>query len=262
MRFIHILKQPWPYVAVLAIILVFITIHNRSDSRATTDAAQASDTKDSQKTATPPAQPSFDKKQYSVDDPASPWVVVNKQRPLSPKDFAPEVVVPNVPLRSGNTSAEMQVAKISAPALEEMVNAAKQEGINLMLGSGYRPYSMQVSVYNAEVKNYGQTQADRESARPGFSEHQTGLAADLEPTSRQCEIEDCFGDLPEGKWVAANAWKYGFILRYTPDKEQVTGYRHEAWHVRYVGKELAKELHDTKVETLEEFFGLPAAPNY
>ena len=260
MRFLHILKQPWPYVAVLVVILGAVIIHNRSEPSNSTNSNKNTSTTE-QQTKTP-AKPAFNKKQYSYDDPGSPWVVVNKQRPLNPKDFAPDVAVPNVPLRSGAGSGEMQIAKQAIPSLEEMVAAAKQENLSLMLASGYRSYSLQVSVYNAEVKNYGQAQADRESARPGFSEHQTGLAADLEPASRQCEVQDCFGDLPEGKWVAANSWKYGFILRYTPDKEQITGYRHETWHVRYVGKELAKEMHDTNVETLEEFFGLPAAPNY
>ena len=208
------------------------------------------------------AQAGFDKQQYSLDDPSSIWVVVNKTRPLSPKTYAPDVVVPSIPLRSGSGSEEMHVSAQMAPSLEQLVNGAKQEGVNLMLASGYRSYDLQVSVYGSEVKNYGRAQADRESARPGTSEHQTGLAADLEPTSRKCEVQDCFADTPEGKWLAANAYKYGFILRYPQGKEPITGYRYEPWHIRYIGIDLATEMHKQNVQTLEEFFGLPAAPNY
>lgn len=257
MRILQLLKRPWPYVAILAIALavtIFVNHHSAKAPAGTSSAPTAN------KTAS--QKPSFNKKQYSVDDPQSIWVVVNKARPLDPKDYAPDVTVPDVPLRLNADNGEMHIAKAAAPGFEEMFAAAKQNGLQLMLASGYRSYNLQISVYGAEVKNYGQATADSESARPGFSEHQTGLAADIEPASRQCEVADCFGDTPEGKWVAANSWKYGFIMRYIPGKEAVTGYRAEAWHVRYVGKDLAKEMHDTGVQTLEEFFGLPDAPDY
>ena len=148
----------------------------------------------------------------------------------------------------------MRLRKEAATALEQMAAEAKKDGINLMLASGYRSYQLQVSVYNANVQKYGQAGADKQSARPGTSEHQTGLAADIGSTSRQCEIEQCFGDLPEGKWLSANAYKYGFILRYPADKQAVTGYEYEPWHYRYIGTELATELHKQSVTTLEEFF--------
>ena len=121
---------------------------------------------------------------------------------------------------------------------------------------------LQVSVYNNEVKTYGQATADKQSARPGYSEHQTGLAVDLEPASRQCEVQDCFASTIEGKWLAVNAYLHGFIMRYPPGKEAVTGYKQESWHFRYIGKELAAEMKQQNITTLEEFFGLPAAPNY
>lgn len=199
--------------------------------------------------------PGFDKKKYPIGDPTSPWVIVNKNRALDPIAYTPtDLVVPNIPLRSSRTSEEMKLRAEAAAALERMTAAAKKQGAQLKLASGYRSYNTQVSVYGNEVKQYGQKQADSESARPGRSEHQTGLAADLQDANGQCVVADCFKDLTEGKWVAEHAWEYGFILRYLPGKEAVTGYRYEPWHVRYIGTDLATELHKQNITTLEEFF--------
>ena len=207
--------------------------------------------------------PLFDKKAMSNYDPTSLWVVVNKQRSLQPKDYAPnDLTVPNIPLRSADKSSEMQLRKAAAIALEQMSAAAIKDSAHLMVASGYRSYGLQVSVYGSEVKAYGQAKADSESARPGYSEHQTGLAVDLEPTSRVCEIADCFAETIEGKWLTAHAAEYGFMQRYTADKVGITGYRAEAWHYRYVGTALTNELRKQGVSTLEEFFGLAAAPDY
>jgi D-alanyl-D-alanine carboxypeptidase len=206
---------------------------------------------------------SFNKKQYSLDDPTSIWVVANKQRPLSPKTYAPsDLTVPTIPL-AASTSMEKQVRKATATALETMVAAAKQEDAQLNLQSGYRSYSFQISLYNRYVKEQGQSVADSQSARPGFSEHQTGFAADLGSVPHpECDVEECFGTTIEGKWLAANAYKYGFIIRYPQNMQSVTGYIYEPWHVRYVGVELATEMHNQGIQTLEQFFGLPNAPDY
>lgn len=211
-------------------------------------------------TTTKPQQKStaFNTKKYSVDEATSIWVVANKQRPLNPKNYAPsDLVMPNIA-----TKGSQQLRSEAAKAAEEMFAAASAEGVSLRVDSAYRSYDRQVSVYGSEVKAYGQATADTQSARPGHSEHQTGLVADFGAASGKCSIADCFGDMTEGKWLASNSYKYGFIMRYTPTKQSVTGYRYEPWHFRYVGKELALEMHKTNVETLEEFFGLPAAPNY
>jgi len=206
---------------------------------------------------------SFDKKQHSLDDPASLWLIVNKRRPLQPKTYAPnDLVVPNIPLRLAASQEEMHVRKDTAGALEAMAAAAKADGAQLMLASGYRSYNFQVGLYNGYVKTQGQAAADSQSARPGYSEHQTGMAADLEPASRSCEVETCFANTTEGKWLAANAYKYGFIIRYPQNMQNVTGYIYEPWHVRYVGAALAAELHNEGSPTLEQFFSLAAAPDY
>lgn len=203
------------------------------------------------------ADSSFDKSTHPLDQPDSIWWIVSKVRPVSPISFAPsDLVVPKVPLRAGSGDSEMRLRKEAAEALENLVSDAKAGGYQLMLASGYRSYQRQVSVYNGYVQQYGQAGADKFSARPGTSEHQTGMAADLEPTSRQCELEQCFGNLPEGIWVAANAYKYGFVVRYLEGKSAITGYDFEPWHIRYVGKDLSTEMRKQNIQTLEEFFNI------
>ncbi len=199
-----------------------------------------------------PAPVSFDKTKYSYTDPTSIWVVANKQNPLNPKTY--------VPADLQAVGGGQQLRAESATALASLIAGAKQQGLVINPLSGYRSYTTQVSVYNNEVKSYGQAVADSESARPGYSEHQTGLAIDV--GGGGCGIEDCFGTTPSGKWLAANAYTYGFIIRYPENKQAVTGYRYEPWHIRYVGTELAAEMQKQGVLTLEEFFGLPAAASY
>lgn len=237
-------------LAAVALVIVGLVIVQSRQPEAAAPASQSS-----------AANPTFDKQQYSIVDPNSIWVVINKQRQLQPANYSPDdLVAPNIPLRT--RGEEMTTRKVTAQALEAMFADAKKDGINLMLSSGYRSFNFQTGLYNRYVSQIGQASADTQSARPGYSEHQTGLAVDVEPASRQCEIEACFADTPEGKWVAANAYKYGFIIRYTPDKTAVTGYTYEPWHIRYVGPELATQMHQQNIETLEEFFGLPPAPTY
>jgi D-alanyl-D-alanine carboxypeptidase len=126
--------------------------------------------------------------------------------------------------------------------------------------SGYRSYGTQVSTYGSIAKGYGATYADTVSAHPGYSEHQTGWAVDIGTGS--CHVADCFADTPGGQWAQANAYKYGFILRYPASLTNVTGYSNEAWHFRYVGPLLAGAMHDQKVQTLEQFFDTPGGTAY
>lgn len=205
----------------------------------------------------------FNKTEHSIDEPSSIWVVVNKRRPLQPAGYTPsDLVAPNVPLRLNGEEPEMQLRKEAAEALEALVAAAKKDNLQLMVASAYRPYAFQQNLYNRYVTQQGQAAADTQSARPGHSEHQTGLAVDLEPTSQKCEVETCFAETPEGKWVAKNAYMYGFILRYQEGKDDETGYMYEPWHLRYVGKTLSTELHRIGNPTLEQFFNLDPAPDY
>ena len=119
-------------------------------------------------------------------------------------------------------------------------------GMTYWITSGYRSYSYQRQLYNNYAARDGYAKADTYSARPGYSEHQTGLAMDINVAG------DNFGYTPESKWLDANCYKYGFIMRYPKGKQDITGYKYEPWHVRYLGKQLAKEVHDSGL-TLEEF---------
>ncbi len=202
----------------------------------------------------------FNKGLYSIDEPASLWFIANKQRPI-PASYVPNGLrSPQIRLRSSGSN-EMLLRDEAASALERMATDAAGQGINLVLVSGYRSYGLQQSVYSGNVAREGQASADRTSARPGHSEHQTGLAADVGTVSGLCQLDTCFDQTPEGRWVAANAYKYGFVIRYPSGLEAIVGYSYEPWHLRYVGPELAAELNKAS-QTLEQFFGLPPAPNY
>jgi D-alanyl-D-alanine carboxypeptidase len=203
----------------------------------------------------------FNKRQYSVNDPSSIWAVVNKGRSLPSTYIPADLRAPNVPLRLEASNSEMQLRKEAAGALEQMYAVAKQQNIHLMLSSGYRSYKEQVGLYSGYVADQGQQNADSSSARPGHSEHQLGLSADVEPTSRKCEVQTCFADTTEGKWLAANSYKYGFIIRYQQGRDGLTGYEYEPWHVRYVGQGLASQIQQNG-QTLEQYFGLPAYTEY
>lgn len=202
----------------------------------------------------------FNKQAHSLNDPVSLWVIVNKGRQLPSSYQPPDLVVPAVTLR--NTSgSEMQLRQTAADDLKKMFDTAASEEIKLMVASGWRSYSLQRAIYDRHVKDYGIAEADRVSARPGHSEHQSGWAVDVAPASGRCVIEKCFAEMAEGRWVAANAARFGFIIRYKNGQEQLTGYDYEPWHLRYVGAELAAEL-SKGTETLEQFFGLPAHSSY
>ncbi|RFA23706.1 hypothetical protein B7R25_01125 [Subtercola boreus] len=211
----------------------------------------------------PPAPPAFNRGAFSVDDPNSIWVVVDKLRPITDgATFVPPDLV-DLPSDMPDPLGYMLRAD-AADALHAMFAADKAEiGTQLVAQSGYRDYEVQVRAYQHYKDALGVAGADQTSARPGFSEHQTGLAMDIMDTSSGCDLETpCFGSSPSGIWLAANAYRFGYILRYPADRVAVTGYESEPWHFRFVGVDLATEMHTTGVSTLEEFFGLPAAPGY
>ncbi|HXR44139.1 MAG TPA: M15 family metallopeptidase [Pseudolysinimonas sp.] len=238
-------------LAVVAVVLVVLLLAPRGNP-SPTPTGSASRTPTPNPTPTPTPTPTFDKTRFSVTDPNSDWVIVNKKNPLNPKDYAPTLAALGLPGYKGQMRPE------AAAALQKMFGDYQaQNGAQLTVVSPYRSYGDQVSVYNGWVSRLGQAQADRQSARPGYSEHQTGLAVDINTAQDQG-----FGNTQAGKWLAANSWQYGFILRYPDGLESVTGYEYEPWHFRYVGVELATEMHNTGVQTLEQFFGYPDAPDY
>lgn len=164
-------------------------------------------------------------------------LIANKRYPL-PSTFAPEE------------------DKTARAALDTMLAAAKQQGFDLVAFSGYRSFEYQTTLYNNYVKRDGVDAADRYSARPGYSEHQTGLAFDIgEKGKEDLWLTEEFGETAAGQWLFTHADEYGFILRFPQNKEHITGYMYESWHYRYVGTEIAKEIKKQDI-TLEEYLGV------
>lgn len=144
---------------------------------------------------------------------------------------------------------------VARQKFEEMSLDAKKDSIYLNAFSTYRSYQYQDQLYSRYVSRDGQEKADIYSARPGFSEHQTGLGFDIGGTDASAYASTRFNNTKEAKWLYENAHKYGFILRYIEGKEPITGYMHESWHYRYVGTEWSTKIHESGL-TLEEYFGL------
>jgi len=189
------------------------------------------------------------------------FVVVNKQRPLDPIDYTPETVV--VSSEFLDNGRDIELAPVAAEAMINMGKAAVDEGIGkLKLNSGFRSYEYQAELFIAKIGQYGEAEALERSAKAGHSEHQTGLAIDVSKPSEGCEIMQCFGNTEAGIWVAENAWRFGYLVRYEQDQTPITGYTYEPWHLRYVGKELAERYKMGDYKTLEEFWGLPPAADY
>jgi D-alanyl-D-alanine carboxypeptidase len=140
----------------------------------------------------------------------------------------------------------LMLRQAAAAALEEMAAAARADGITLTAGSTYRSYDYQVEVYNRNVRESGQETADRESARPGYSQHQTGLVVDFAP------IDDTFAATPAGAWVRENAGRFGWSISFPDGYESATGYRWESWHYRYVGRDLTSFI-DTYFDGVQQY---------
>jgi D-alanyl-D-alanine carboxypeptidase len=190
-----------------------------------------------------------------VTDPASLTAVVNKRRGLA-ADYVP----PGLTTPAGIPGATQVRSELIAP-LEQMRADMAAAGITLRMSSAYRSYARQQTIYNGFVAREGVAGADTHSARPGNSEHQTGLAVDLDDGAG-CNLNACFANTAGGRWLAENSWRYGFILRYGDGWQPIVGYTYEPWHFRYVGVEVASDMHDRGIRTLEEYYGLPAAPDY
>ncbi|MGP6170500.1 M15 family metallopeptidase [Microbacterium sp. A204] len=196
----------------------------------------------------------------SLTDPVHHWTVVNKTHALAPVDYEPAAMT-EAPIEM--TTASRLIDPDAAAALGNMAAALQISGAGkLGMNNAYRSYRLQVSNYSGQVSAAGQAEADLSSARPGFSEHQTGFAVDVVACSSGCGEIGAFGGTAESDWIAAHAWEYGFIVRYEAGATPVTGYEPEPWHLRYIGPGLASAYHEGGYHALEEFFGLPAAPDY
>jgi zinc D-Ala-D-Ala carboxypeptidase len=191
----------------------------------------------------------------TIPDPLDIHLVVNKQRKLPDGFVPPDLVVPNVPFSFSGWDEKKQMRKEAAIALEELFASAEVAGLDLVAVSGYRSYERQTYLFNHYVETQGLEHAEQFSARPGHSEHQTGLTMDVDSAVNTTNLERSFRNTKEGEWLEKHAHEFGFIIRYPKGKEYITGYAYEPWHIRYVGKDVAKEVYEKQL-TLEEFFGL------
>ena len=259
-------RNPW-YPALLtavgtvvvSVIVLLVVIANASSSGASGSPAVAS-----KGTVTPVATgrtsavPTPTRTPFVSADPgpggdATPLVTCGDILAPVDKDhrLGPDCVPPDLVTLPTSISAEgaQQMRAAAATAIEEMFAAAKQAGFTLFVNSGYRSYQTQADTYAYWVRVDGQAYADRTSAKAGHSEHQMGTAADVGTAGH---ILEGFIGTPAAAWIAANSWKYGFIVSYPTGKESVTGYAAEPWHVRWVGKSVAQQVHDSGL-TLHEY---------
>lgn len=210
--------------------------------------------------ATPTAVPydaESDPRFYQTD---SLLLIANKSHKL-PDGYVPSDLTEITGLPMQDASEYMR--REAASALQEMFSAAAEEGVSLYLVSAYRSQDVQAMLYNSYVSRDGQEAADTYSSRPGYSDHQTGLACDLGQTDGAGLLSQDFINTAAGQWLYQHAHEYGFVLRYPQGKEAITGYMYEPWHYRYVGRENAAAIYAVSPdESIEEYYGISGGQTY
>ncbi|MGL6108097.1 M15 family metallopeptidase [Romboutsia sp.] len=185
--------------------------------------------------------------QQNYENNSKQIILVNDENKLG-LDYKPvDLKIPQIPFIDDATNEEQQIEVVVVNAIEELFKVAKSEGINLLGTSAYRSYETQMDIYKKRIKSHGRKSADEYVAKPGSSEHQSGLAIDVTNEDRWF-VEST----KEATWLKQNAHRFGFILRYPKGKEYITGKSYEPWHIRYVGKEIAKVIFEKGI-TLEEY---------
>lgn len=224
------------------------------ETSAPTDTASPSPS--SSPSASPDVSPDPTAASVDIDRADSLMVVVNKKRPLTPKTYVPKGL-------KAFPGSKAKLAKPARDALVLLAAAMKADGAGtLILNSGYRSYASQKDIHARAVSLRGLKAGEALAARPGYSEHQTGLAADVSAYKQGCAIYTCFSGTKAGKWLAENAWQYGFVIRYPYGHTPTTGYQFEPWHLRFIGLEIATDMRSQNILTLEKYFGLRKAPKY
>lgn len=182
-------------------------------------------------------------------------ILCNKDIMLGENYIPTDLVIPKVPLTHKKTAEQSQLRKPAAEALERMLNDAKKVvGLESMyLVSGYRSYEYQYNIFHDSMKNRGKEHTEKYMAKPGHSEHQTGLTADISTKAMGFDLVESFEKTKEGQWLANNAHRYGYILRYPKDRVETTGYAYEPWHFRYVGVEVSTYMFENKL-VLEDVY--------
>ena len=178
--------------------------------------------------------------------------VITKERAIRPLDYEPADLVT---WPGTDFAVRVEVHE----QLELMFAAAEDHGLGLRVISGYRSKDTQAGTYEWWLRHYGRASADATSARPGHSEHQTGLAVDVDSTSGECYLDQCFGETEEGRWVADQAHAFGFVVSYPEGARDATGYTYEPWHLRYVGPQVAADMRSRGIALLQDYASVPAS---
>lgn len=189
-----------------------------------------------------------------VPDPGSLLVLVDHDRYLPPDWVPPDLIETQVPFVFDGPSPKRLLRAEAAAALARLVAAAHRDGVEIVGISGFRSEQAQRTLFDGYVAERGRVAASVISARPGHSEHQTGLAIDVTGEDHSCQASDCFADTTEALWLAEHAFTFGWLVRYPPGAEQVTGYQAEPWHLRYVGPTVGAELQRRGL-TFDQYLG-------
>lgn len=225
-------------IALLIVVFSFLLKRNTSESVPVNAAISASDTSSLE-------EPTEEPTESSQPEESTPE---HKTEIIDGRTYIDGILIVNKSY-SLPSSYDPGMNEEASAAFEQMQAAASDDGLFLYILSGYRSYSDQQYQYNVHVENKGKAYADQVSARPGYSEHQTGLCMDINST------EDSFADTEEAAWLAENCTKYGFIIRFPKGKEEQTGYNYEPWHIRYVGVQNAQKIAESEL-CLEEYLGV------
>ena len=178
-------------------------------------------------------------------------ILVNKTHPVD-KDYKPDDLTKVKDYAPDRAESTRYMRDEAAKAFGMLVDKAAEEGVVIKMTTAYRSYDFQKILFDSYVEKEGEEKANTFSAKPGQSEHQTGLAVDVSSPSVDYQLSGEYGKTKEGKWLADHACRFGFILRFPKGKEEITGYQYEPWHLRYVGLTAAKEIYDQDI-TLEEY---------
>ncbi|MEH6954797.1 M15 family metallopeptidase [Neobacillus drentensis] len=203
------------------------------------------------------------KRKATIQEASSPAgipVLVNKQNKL-PASYQPsDLIYPDIPFTFKQRTEKRQMRAKAGAAIEKLFAGAKRQGVDLLGVSAYRSHAAQTTLFNYYVDLDGYKAASAYSAAPGTSEHETGLAIDVTGGDGTCAAEDCFEGTKEATWLQNHAAEYGFIIRYPKGKDSITGYQYEPWHLRFVGKDIAKKIMSRGI-TLEEYLNTTVVNN-
>ncbi|MGO4540834.1 M15 family metallopeptidase [Paenibacillus sp. 2TAB19] len=243
--------------AVTALAVITLSMMTACDGRDADPQAQAQGASGTKAEGLPPKKTPLKETMADVieaDKVAYDWTIkalVNREHPLEESEVPEDLVKVEVPTVLENPEVN-QLREEPAAALKQLFAGAEKEGHKLYARSGYRSFKTQDALFAGYAKQAGEEAANRYSAKAGQSEHQTGLAMDVTSESVSLKLTEDFGEKEEGKWLAAHAHEYGFIIRYPKGKEDITGYIYEPWHIRYLGIELATKVFESGL-TYEQY---------